>query len=56
MGQADPGVALLLEANADFLRLLDDGRVECVLNKHVMPARTDVLESFLRSVDALRAG
>lgn len=48
MGQVDPAVGALVEANADYLRTLDDGRVECILNNHVMPARADVIEGFLR--------
>lgn len=38
----------LVAAQAPHLRLTEDGRVECLLNGHTMPARESTVQDFIR--------
>lgn len=44
----DESVASLIEANAAYLRPTEDGKVECILNGHTMPANAAQVQAFLK--------
>lgn len=47
-GLGDADLAELLEEHSPYLQLNDEGRVRCTLNGHVMPARRQAIESFVK--------
>jgi hypothetical protein len=40
----------LAEGDARHFQMLDDGRLKCTLNGHVLPSNADALSSFVRYV------
>jgi hypothetical protein len=44
----EPEIKALINAHAPYLRALDDGKVECILNGHAFAPRKDVIEAFLK--------
>jgi len=45
---SDKALDALLEEHQDHLTVLPDGRVQCELNGHTMPARLDVVRALVR--------
>lgn len=48
MAGMEPELQALVEAHAPYLRVLDDGKIECTLNGHAFAPRKDVIEAFVR--------
>ena len=44
----DPEVQSLVNDNAPYLRVLDNGKIECTLNGHAFAPKKDVIEAFLK--------
>lgn len=44
----DPELKSLIDEFKSFLAVQEDGRVKCTLNGHTMPARKDVVQSFVK--------
>ena len=46
----DENIKSLIEIHKPYFRLLDDGKVQCILNNHAFPPNKDVIEAFIRLV------
>jgi hypothetical protein len=48
MDALEPQLRELLEAHTAFFKLTDNGKIECTLNGHTLPARLDAVSSFIQ--------
>jgi hypothetical protein len=48
MDALEPQLRDLLQAHKAFFKLLDNGKIECTLNGHTLPARLDAVSSFIK--------
>eukprot|EP00976_Prorocentrum_cordatum_P046667 943108-Prorocentrum_minimum.AAC.4 len=50
MGAEDAKLKKLLAENRDFVKLLENGKVQCLLSKHEMSNKYDAVSQYLRCV------
>jgi hypothetical protein len=48
MADMDAKIEKLIGDNAPYLVARRDGRIECTLNNHCLPARIDAIASFIK--------